>query len=249
MKVSIITVCLNARHFIDKAVGSVLSQDYPDLEYIIVDGGSTDGTFEFVMSVAEQDKRLTVYSGEDQGIADAMNRGVERSTGQLFAHLHADDSYATQTAVSTVVAELKQRSDAQWLTGGIREIDENGCRIREIRPRRFSFNRLMRNNIILHPATFIRRTAFDAVGGFDAGLRYAMDYDLWLRLAKVGHSRIVDDILTCFRVHSGSLSSANRLSALEEEYLVRQRYLGSNGSGLFHACYQWYRRRGVKRGV
>lgn len=249
MKVSIITVCLNAEKFIGQTLSSVLSQDYPDVECLVVDGGSTDGTIEIISSMAKEDPRISWQSDTDKGIADAMNRGVDRSTGQIVAHLHADDCYLTNSVVSAVVAEMQQSPEVMWATGGIREIDESGCHLSEIYPRRFSRSRLLRNNIILHPATFVRRTAFEAVGGFDIDLKYAMDYDLWLRLANTGAPVVINQILACFRVHSGSLSSANRLSALDEEYLVRKRYLKNRFSGWFHALYQLHRQRQEKRGA
>lgn len=160
MKVSVITVCLNAEKFIGQTLSSVLGQDYPDVECLVVDGGSTDGTIEVISSMAKEDPRIRWQSGRDRGIADAMNLGVDRSTGQIVAHLHADDCYLTNSVVSTVVAEMQQSPEAMWATGGVREIDESGCQLREILPRRFSRCRLLRNNIILHPATFVRRTAF-----------------------------------------------------------------------------------------
>jgi glycosyltransferase involved in cell wall biosynthesis len=249
LKISVITVCLNAQQYIGRALRSVLSQDYPDLECVVVDGGSTDGTIGIVASMAEEDERIIWQTGPDQGIADAMNRGADRSTGQIVAYLHADDCYAVSSVISTVVTSMQQRPEAMWATGGVREIDGSGCHLREIPPRRFSHSRLLRNNVILHPATFVRRSAFEAVGGFDTDLKYAMDYDLWLRLSKTGPPVVIKQVLACFRVHPGSLSSANRLSALEEEYLVRRRYLNNRYSGWFHALYQLYRQRRENRGA
>ena len=248
MKVSIITVCLNAVEYIDQTLKSILSQDYRNIECIVVDGGSTDGTLEIVKSIAEKDDRIHWQTGSDLGISDAMNRGVERATGKIIAHLHADDFYATNSVLATVVGEFDRKPEAIWTTGGMREIDESGRLIRDIPARHYSARRLLRNNVILHPATFLRRSAFDAVGGFDTGLKYAMDYDLWLRLAKAGDPVVIEQILTCFRVHSGSISSVNRISAFEEEYQVRKRYLGHRFSRGFHSLYQLYRRWREKRG-
>ena len=248
MKVSVITVCLNAVEYIDQTLNSILSQDYRNIECIVVDGGSTDGTLEIIRAMAEEDDRIHWQTGPDSGISDAMNRGVERATGEIVAHLHADDFYATNSVLATVVGKFDRQSEVIWATGGIREIDESGRSIRDIPVRRYSARRLLRNNVILHPATFVRRSAFYAVGGFDTGLKYAMDYDLWLRLAKAGAPVVIDQILTCFRVHSGSLSSVNRISAFEEEYLVRKRYLGHRFSRGFHSLYQLYRQGREKRG-
>ena len=248
VKVSVITVCLNAAGYISQTLKSILSQDYRNLECIVVDGGSTDGTIEIIRAMTEEDDRIHWQTGSDAGISDAMNRGVERATGEIIAHLHADDFYATNSVIATVVGQFDRHPEVMWATGGIREIDESGCSIRDIPVRHYSARRLLRNNVILHPATFVRQSAFEAVGGFDTGLKYSMDYDMWLRLAKIGPPVVIDQILTCFRVHSGSLSSVNRISAFEEEYQVRQRYLGHRFSRGLHSLYQLYRQGREKRG-
>jgi hypothetical protein len=169
-----------------------------------------------------------------------MNMGVERATGSIVGHLHADDYYLSSAVISTVVGTMQQ-CNAAWATGGVLEVDASGQPLREIPARDFSNARLLRNNIILHPATFVRRSAFEAAGRFDTALNYAMDYDLWLRLANTGPPVLIDRILAGFRVHQGSLSSENRLSALEEEYFVRKRYLRGGVSRWFHAFYQLVR--------
>ena len=93
MKISIITITLNSRKYLDKSISSVLSQDHQNLEYIFVDGGSTDGTLEIIKKYAEKDQRIRWISEPDRGIADAMNKGVALATGDIIAHLHSDDSY------------------------------------------------------------------------------------------------------------------------------------------------------------
>ena len=248
MKVSVITVCLNAEQYIGQALGSVLAQDYTDLESIVVDGGSTDGTIRIVQSMAEKDERVIYQTGPDLGISDAMNLGVERATGTIVGHLHADDYYLSSSVISTVVGEMQQ-CKATWATGGVLEVNASGQPLREIPVRRYSKARLLRNNIILHPATFVRRSAFEAAGRFDIALKYAMDYDLWLRLANTGQPALIEQTLAGFRIHRGSLSSENRLSALEEEYFVRKRYLRGGVSRWFHALYQEVRRGREKYGI
>ncbi len=242
MKVSVITVCLNAVNYIDQTLKSILSQDYHNIECIVVDGGSTDGTLEIIERMAGEDDRIHWWTGPDSGISDAMNRGVERATGEIVAHLHADDFYATNSVIATVVGRFDRHPEVIWATGGIREIDESGRSIRDIPVRHYSARRLLRNNVILHPATFVRRSAFEVVGCFDTSLKYAMDYDLWLRLAKVGTPVVIDQVLTCFRVHSGSLSSVNRIDTFEEEYQVRKRFLSGPVERFLHHLYQVGRR-------
>lgn len=243
MKFSIITICLDAERYLVEAMNSVLNQDWPDLEYILVDGGSSDRSQEILRTFADDDCRVKWVVDLKPGIASAMNRGLRMAGGDIVAFLHADDRYADSTTLGLVANLFQKSPDTLWATGGLREIDARGKVLRQLPARRFSKARLLRNNIIYHPATFVRRTVMTALGGFDENLRYAMDYDLWLRLAGKSFPRISDKPLADFRVHAGSLSSAERDKALEEEYLVRQRYIGRGQIGWQHACYQWLRVR------
>jgi len=228
------------RDYISRTLESVSAQCYPDIEHIIVDGGSDDGTIGVIEAFAANNKGIQWISEPDHGIGHAMNKGVELASGEIFGCLHADDYYSDETIVRQV-AEAFENPGVIWVTGGICEVDSRGCEKRVLPVRRFSKRRLLRNNILFHPATFVRRDVFRDLGGFDEQLRYVMDYDLWLRFATISPPITINSELARFRVHSGSISSSHRVEALEEEYAVRRRYL--NGSfGLFpHALYQKYR--------
>lgn len=241
MKISVITICLNCREHIGQALASVQEQDYLDLEQIVVDGGSTDGTLEVIREFATRTVGLHWVSGLDAGISDAMNKGLKLATGDIVGFLHADDFYPDKGVVSAVVEKFAKSSGAVWITGGLLEVDSNGRVIRTLPVRRFSRRRLLRNNIIYHPATFVRRESLAREGGFDESLRYAMDYDLWLKLSIHSDPVLLNKELACFRVHNGSISSANRLDALKEEYLVRKRRIKGPVEFLFHNLYQKYR--------
>lgn len=241
MKISVITICLDAERFLNDAISSVLGQKGIELEYLIVDGGSFDRSLDIIRSWAARDTRLKWSSGRDRGIADAMNRGLERAQGEVVAFLHADDAYPEPTVLHRVASAMDAVPGTSWLTGGIREVDAAGRELRVIPARRYSYRRLLRNNTILHPATFVRREAFARVGGFDPALRYAMDYDLWLRLAQAGPPLVCEEILANFRVHAGSLSSANPRATLAEEYRVRRHYLKGPMALAGHALYHLWR--------
>jgi glycosyltransferase involved in cell wall biosynthesis len=238
---SVITVCLNASAHLKEALQSIVSQNYGNLESIVVDGGSTDGTVEIIREMAWQDRRIVWCSEPDYGIADAMNKGLAIAKGDFVAFLHADDSYASQNIISLVAEAFDANPQHFWVSGGINEIDIGGRIFQSIGVRSFSRRRLLRNNIILHPATFVRRSALQRLGGFNPSLHYAMDYDLWLRLALLGPPVELNHILTNFRVHSGSISSANREATLREEYLVRKHYLRGPISRIGHALYHLWR--------
>ena len=227
-------------NYIAKSLESVNVQLYPDLEHIVVDGGSTDGTLEVVKTFSAGTNRIRWISEPDRGIANALNKGVELASGEIIGCLHADDYYSDETVLSQV-AELFTNPEVVWVTGGISEVDSQGHDIRVLRARRFSGRRLLRNNIIFHPATFVRQADIRKVGGFDETLRYAMDYDLWLKLSTIAAPVLLNKQLACFRVHSGSISSTNRVEALCEEYLVRKRWLNGPLASCFHGLYQKYR--------
>ena len=138
MRVTIITVCLNNRLFIEAAIKSVLKQDYPDFEYLIIDGESSDGTVEVIKAFAEIDARVLWSSAPDRGIGHAMNIGLGRATGDIIAFLHADDFYPDKGVVTAVVEKFETTPGTVWVTGGIREVDASGRDIRLLPVRLFS---------------------------------------------------------------------------------------------------------------
>ena len=232
MKFSIVTVCYNASSFIAETIESVLSQDYDDFEYLIVDGDSSDNTVEIIKHYAV-DPRLTWQTAPDRGISDAMNKGVSLASGDIVAHLNADDYYADKSVLKRVAAAFRENPEPGWVSAGFTFVAEDGAHIRAVRARRYSYRRLVRGNILLHPATFISRELFQRVGGFDVSLRYCMDYDLFLRLGAVAPPVMLDDLLACFRVHGDSRTITQSDSAYAEEFLVRSRLLRRNGRMLW----------------
>ncbi len=229
MKISIITVCFNSRKFIRQTIESVLSQDFSELEYVLVDGGSTDGTVELISQYAEKDSRIVWCSEPDRGISDAMNKGVAMASGDVIAHLNSDDYYVDSRVVSKVVECFKSKPVTSWVTAGFDFVTENDNFLKKIRVRRYSFRRLLRGNIILHPSTFIKREAFLSVGGMDESLNYCMDYDLSLRLGSCAPPLLLDEQLTRFRIHDDSRSVSHHEQAYAEEFRVRMDYLKQLG--------------------
>lgn len=225
MKISVITICFNSARYLERTLASVLSQSHPDLEYVIVDGGSTDGTVEIVKAHAAADSRIRWISEPDGGISDAMNKGVALASGEVIAHLHSDEYYLDREVIAEVAALFSRAPQAVWATGGFHFVDEEGRFLKEIKVRRYSYRRLIHSNIILHSATFIRRAAFNAAGGFDLSLDYCMDYHLWLRLGALGDPLPIRRALSCFGVHGGSRSLAQAEAAYEEEFRVRLDFL------------------------
>lgn len=227
MKITVVTITYNSREFLEETIASVLCQAYPDLEYILVDGGSTDGTLDIIKRYAKENSCIRWISEPDKGIADAMNKGIRMATGEIVAHLHADDCYLDGT-LAEVARIFSANPDARWATGRIRYVNIAGERLYDtaLKPS-YGLPDILHANIISHPATFIRRTVFDEVGMFNPDYRYSMDYDLWLRIVSLEPPVQIDRVLTSFRVHPNSLSSANILVAMDEEHSIRRRNWGA----------------------
>lgn len=229
LRISVITVTLNSGRFLAECLSSVAAQGNSLHEHIIVDGGSTDSTLEIVKKHAAADYRIRWISEPDRGISDAMNKGVALATGDVITHLNSDDFYPHLRVLATVQDCFTRKPAASWLTGGFTFVSEEGAFLRDIRARKYSFRRLVRGNILLHPSTFIKRDLFLAVGGFDVSLSFCMDYDLFLRLGSVAAPLVVDEQLSCFRAHPGSRSVSHSEQAYEEEFRVRMNYLRGKG--------------------
>ncbi|UFS69719.1 glycosyltransferase [Geomonas sp. RF6] len=229
MRISVITVCHNSASYLEQTITSVLGQSYRDLEYIIVDGGSCDATVQIIKAHAARDPRVRWVSEPDGGISDAMNKGVRMASGEIVAHLHSDDFYPHERVLEAVASAWVEHGDPHWLTGGVHLVDREGRFLREVKVRRYSCRRLIHSNILLHPATFVRRTSFLACGGFDTSLSFCMDYHLWLRLGALGNPILVPQALASFRVHGGSRSTAQAAAAYAEEFRVRCAFLEERG--------------------
>jgi glycosyltransferase involved in cell wall biosynthesis len=219
---------------------TVSAQTWQDIEHILVDGGSTDGTLSIIQAAAKRNPRLQWASAPDHGISDAMNKGLARATGDIVAFLHADDFYPECDVLKHVAEIFIMHPEIEWLTGGIQHVDSTDRLIRNLPVRRWSYSRLVRGNIIFHPATFVKRRVLEEVGGFDTKLRFAMDYDLWLRLSSRTAPYLSNRPLACFRIHSGSLSVSQVNNAFREEFAVRCRHLnGKPLQKILHCIYFW----------
>jgi len=203
--VSVITVVLNGAEHLSGAINSVLAQTYPGLEYIVVDGGSTDGTIEVLRSFGS---RIDYWISEpDEGIYDAMNKGIAASTGTLIGILNADDRYIPY-AVERAVRVL---SDPRigYCYGWVRLVDGRGldCGLIKPVPRHLFGNRVLRETPLPHPTMFVRRMVYETFGGFDSKLALAGDFEFIARIHKAGVVGVeIPEVLVEFRLGGSSRS-------------------------------------------
>jgi glycosyltransferase involved in cell wall biosynthesis len=235
---SIVTCTWNSAATLPDTLASVQRQTCQDYEHIFVDGGSTDGTLEMIAAYPGRKRVLRDVGG---GVSRAMNQGIEAATGEYVAHLHSDDYYASDDVLATV-AERFAREGTDWVFGNV-QVLKNGSLVPPYPMLPFSYDSFAAGRAwVPHPAVFIRRSAFGRVGMFDEQLKYAMDVDLWLRLGRVARPSTVDRPLAVFRDHAGSLSSANRIKARQEEFAVRRRYLAQAPLAFGIYCLRYMKR-------
>ncbi len=198
--VSIVTPSFNQARFLEATIQSVLSQDYPHLEYLIVDGGSTDGSVEIIQKYAD---RLAWWVSEpDRGQTDAINKGFARARGEILAWLNSDDTYEPG-AVSEAVAYLQAHPEVGMVYGDAHYIDEQGRVIGRFPAAQTDYHRLRRGYVhIPQQAAFFRASLWRKVGPLDPTFYFAMDYDLWVRLAREAPLHYVPRVWANFRLHS-----------------------------------------------
>jgi GT2 family glycosyltransferase len=227
--ITVVTPAFNAAATVAETLASVRAQDYPALEHVVVDGGSTDGTVEILRTAPG----IRYVSEPDRGLAHAMNKGIAMAGGEIVGELNADDVYLPG-ALQAVGAAFAERPEAEWLTGRCRIVDGSGREIR--RPvtayknwllARYSLPLYITHNFVSAPATFFRRSTLKELGGFDERYRISVDYDLQLKLARRGDPIVLDRDLACFRMAEGSLS----MSRFETQFREHAEQARRHGDG------------------
>ena len=233
--VSIITPSYNQAKFLEETILSVLNQDYPQIEYIIVDGGSSDGSVDIIRSYAE---RLGWWVSErDKGQTDAINKGFARAKGEILAWINSDDTYLPG-AVSEAVAFLQAHPEIGMVYGDANLIDETGNVLGPFPARQTDYRRLRQGYVhIPQQSSFFRASLWKQVGPLDSSFYFAMDYDLWVRLAKVAPLYYIQRLWANFRLHSLGKSVASDDRCWPEMLCVHRREGGSVFSWLVVKAY------------
>lgn len=209
--ISVVTVSYNAVSTIEQTICSVINQTYPHIEYIIIDGGSTDGTVDIIKKYTN---KISCWVSEpDKGIYDAMNKGAQKASGEYLAFLNSDDWYEPD-AISIISQHVGEKPD---LVSGIIKLYKNDL---FLYAHGSSMDNIY-NEMIAHPSAFIRRELFIELGGYNLLYRYVADYELMLRLMKRGGRFVfVDGVIANFRL-DGASSDVNSLLEKNE---VKYRY-------------------------
>ena len=225
LKFSIITASYNRKELIGSCISSVLGQTFPGIEYIIIDGGSTDGTLDIISQVMSHKTLVTkVISEPDNGIYDALNKGIRMAAGDVIGFLHADDMYATDTVLKTV-AGCFERQNVDSCYGDLQYVDKNDTNktIRCWKSSPFDSGLLKKGWMPPHPTFFVKRAVYEKYGGFDTTFRIAADYELMMRfLGKHGISSCyVPEFLVKMRVGGASNKSIrNIIRKSSEDYRI-----------------------------
>lgn len=209
--------------YLAETIESVLSQDYPNIEYLIMDGGSTDGTLEIL---SRYRGRIRYISAPDGGAADAINRGFELTTGSVFNWLGADDTLLPG-AISAVVKCFASSTDTAAVYGQGYWVDEQGKVLQQYPTiEAFSAELLEQECCICQPACFVRRSAFERVGGLTPALRVAFDYDLWIRMAREMRFQVIPEFLATSRMRADNKTLGLRPQMFRECFEVLKHHYG-----------------------
>src|SRR5215208_4939235 len=207
-KVSVVIPCYNQARFLGEAIQSVLCQGYTDLEIIVVDDGSNDGTEEVASGYAREDPRVRLIKQENRGLAAARNRGLAEAGGEYVVFLDSDDRLVSE-ALEVGVRELEAHPGCAFVSGICRKITADGSIVpgwEQFRVRDDPYLELLRSCPVYVPAVMYRRSVFDAVGGFDASYRAAEDYDLYYRILERFPVYCHDALVAEIRRHGANMT-------------------------------------------
>jgi len=197
--VSIVTPSYNQAQFLESTIRSVLDQDYPNIEYIVVDGGSTDGSPEIIRRYA--DRLAWWVSEKDRSQTEAINKGFAHAGGSIHAWLNSDDTYEPH-AISEAVEFLQKRPEVGLVYGDANYIDEAGRVIGRFRAAQTDLRRLLQGYVhIPQQSSFWRGDLWRELGPLDPTFHYAMDYDLWVRIAAKAPIQYTPQLWSNFRIH------------------------------------------------
>jgi glycosyltransferase involved in cell wall biosynthesis len=235
LKVSVITPSFNQARYLPATLASVRGQDYPCIEHIVLDGGSTDGSVEILRNTPG----IHWISEKDRGQVHALNKGFALATGDILTWLCSDDTFSPNT-VSAAVAAL-QRTDADLVYGEGEVIDEHGKYITMARVTPFDYRLLLCcNNWLPQPAVFFRRKLLEKSGPLREEFNNSFDYELWLRMAQYSSFVYVPEIRAQLRRHPEAKTVALAHVSLQDYDKIRAEYWSHSGLPMFLCRKPWF---------
>lgn len=237
-RVSIITPSYNQAEFLEETILSVLSQDYPEIEYWVMDGGSADGSVEIIKKY--QDRLAGWVSEPDKGQADAINKGFSRATGEIIAWLNSDDVYRPD-AINNAVQILIQSPEVGLVYSDVDSIDAGGEVFNRMTYDQWQLQDLMMFKILGQAGVFFRRSVLETAGYLDLNFHYMLDHHLWLRMAAITKLRYAGgQVWAAARMHSGAKNIA-QAEGFGREALKLANWMAKDDR--FSSFYQQYQHR------
>ena len=230
-KISIVIPSFNKAKYIGRTLDSILVQHYPNLEVIVMDGGSIDGTLKIIEKYAKNYPEIIGYqSKKDKGQWDAINKGFRIARGKIIAYINADDEYLPG-AFSEIEKMYRTNVDALWFAGRGRVVNENGIRIAAI-PTFYKNLLLFINhkslllilNYLMQPSVFISKTAWKRFGPFIGHSNFVLEYDLWLKISQVKMPIVTDRYLSSFRIEKNTITKQSSDLLLGEDEKILRKY-------------------------
>ena len=228
MKISIITITYNSAKTLLRALESVQSQTYKDIEHILVDGASTDNTVELIKAYAGGHKNVRWISEPDEGIYNAINKGIAMATGDMIGFLHSDDVFYSSDSIGQIAAAFEDKEVS--VVYGDLQYCHNGKVVRRWKSNAYNPCALKYGWMPPHPTVYVRREVYEQVGKYDEWFRISADYDMLLRIFKVGYkTHYIPEVLVS--METGGASNKNtkaRLSKTQEDYIVlKKNHIGA----------------------
>ena len=240
-KISIVIPSFNKVEFIGETLESIVTQKYPNLEVIIRDPGSSDGTIEIIKKFVNNYKSIfSLHIEKDRGQLDAINKGLVQASGEIVTFINADDIYR-KGALEVVGNYFVKNPKTFWVAGKGQTIDEKGKAIvswvddyKNYLLKLNNYSYLLTVNYLFQPSIFLSRTAFQKYGPFIGTKTSVMEYDMWLKLGKVKMPEVVDSFLTGFRLIRGSLSSTEFKLILKADEKIVEKYTNNKALIMLH---------------
>ncbi len=241
---SIIIPSYNQGSFISQTINSILSQSYKELEILVIDGGSTDGTIEILKKYSD---RIIWKSEKDSGQANAINKGLKMASGDIVAFLNSDDTYEPE-CLSKVADFFCKNPQYKWAYGKCKIINERDIEIRKpitiyknLLLRKYSYFKLLTENFISQPATFWKRELHGEIGYLNEKENFCMDYDFWVRIGKKYPAGVIHFYIANFRYHANSKSGSVNKKQFQDELRIAKAFSNNLKLPIFLHTINYYK--------